>query len=353
MNITRNQAICMLFYVDYSVENAKKYEKKIEDLGDFEICYNVDPKQPILVSIQRIRGDPITYRTYLSSSDVPDKGSKRQRIEFQTEIQVMLFINEVYHPEEPHNPSIYDVKSVSTNDLYETVKKHTTIFENKSVQSFIRWCSNARLSFLRAQEERKNNIRARICHVMDEQFHDDIKSAICQYLPMYQESIKNLKRNGCEIVGYARKSPSKDKLENRVKLLQKMVNNLENRSLTSRIFVSFSSCASTPFSERDTTTNKSVLAKLSNVNGDTQDMLHYLQSAQHDICLVSIDYAGLTSRSQELKSLIENNDGIKKIAIDTFALDNELQLFDAKLLASDPTLLAKFDCRKKILQRSK
>ncbi|KAI7860844.1 hypothetical protein BDC45DRAFT_429748 [Circinella umbellata] len=49
----------MLFYVDYSVKNAKKCEKKIEELGDFEICYNVDPKQPILVSRQRISSDPI------------------------------------------------------------------------------------------------------------------------------------------------------------------------------------------------------------------------------------------------------------------------------------------------------
>ncbi|PHZ07179.1 uncharacterized protein RHIMIDRAFT_316939 [Rhizopus microsporus ATCC 52813] len=344
MIITRNQAICMLFYVDYSVENAKKCEKKIEDLGDFEICYNVDPKQPILVSIQRIRGDPLTYRTYLHSSDIPDKSLKRKRIEFQTEIQVIQFINEVYLPEEPQNTNIYDMKSVSTADIYDTVRKHTVIFENKSVLSFSRWCSNARLSFLRAQEERKNNIRVRSCYVMDEQFHDDIKSAICQFLPLYQESIKNLKRNGFEIVGYARKSPSNDKNENRVKLLQKMVDNLQSRSLTTRIYVSFSSCASTPFSERDTTTNKSMIAKLSNVNGDTQD---------RDICLVSIDYAGLTSRPQELNRLIENNDKIKKIAIDTFALDNEIHLFDTKLLVSDPTLLTKFDCRKKILQRSK
>ncbi|RCH96882.1 hypothetical protein CU098_008060 [Rhizopus stolonifer] len=91
-----------------------------------------------------------------------------------------------------------------------------------------------------------------------------------------------------------------------------MVDNLENRSLTTRIYVSFSSCASTPFSERDTTTSKSAIASLRNVNGDTQDMLQYLQSADHDICLVSIDYAGLTSRSQELKRLLENNDKIKK-----------------------------------------
>ncbi|ORE13155.1 hypothetical protein BCV71DRAFT_189731, partial [Rhizopus microsporus] len=136
---------------------------------------------------------------------------------------------------------------------------------------------------------------------------------------------------------YARKSPSNDKFENGVKLLQKMADNLQNRSLASRIRVSFFSCASTTFSERDTTTDKFILAKLSNVN-----------SAQHDACLVSIDYPGLMSRSQELKKLIENNDGIKQIAIDTFALDNEIHLFDAKLIAFDPTFLAKFDCKENI-----
>lgn len=68
-------------------------------------------------------------------------------------------------------------------------------------------------------------------------------------------------------------------------------------------------------------------------------MLRYLQSADHDICLVSINYAGLASRSQDIKRLIENNDKIKKIAINTFALDNEIHLYDTKLLASDPTFL--------------
>ncbi|KAI8968265.1 hypothetical protein BDF20DRAFT_839387 [Mycotypha africana] len=253
MIITRNQAICMLFYVDYSEENVKKCEKKIEDLGDFEICYNADPKQPILVSKQRIRGDPFTYRTYLPSDDMPDNSLKRKRIEF---LGVTFF---------------------------------KMVFE----------CS---ISILKSRGRKKKQYSTEICHVMEEQFHE----------------------NGRQLAN----------------------------SLTTRVYVSFSSCASTPFRERDTTASKSVL-KLTNVNGDTQDMLHYLQSAKHNICLVSIDYAGLTSRSQELRRLIENNEKIKKIAIDTFALDSEIHIFDTKLLASDPSLLTKFDCRKKILQRSK
>ena len=67
----------------------------------------------------------------------------------KTEIQVMLFINEVYQPEEPHNPNICDIESVSTKDVYDMVKRHTAIFENKLVLSFTRWYLNAHLSFLR------------------------------------------------------------------------------------------------------------------------------------------------------------------------------------------------------------
>lgn len=93
----------------------------------------------------------------------------------ETETQVIQFINEVYQSEEPQNTDIYDIKTVSTADIYNTVRMHTAIFENKSVLSFSRWCSNARLSFLRAQEDRKNNIRVRSCHVMDEQFHGKLK----------------------------------------------------------------------------------------------------------------------------------------------------------------------------------
>lgn len=74
----------------------------------------------------------------------------------ETEIQVIQFINEVYQPEEPLNTdNIYDMKTASTADIYNTFRMHTAIFENKSVLSLSRWCSNARLSFSRAQEEQK------------------------------------------------------------------------------------------------------------------------------------------------------------------------------------------------------
>lgn len=74
-----------------------------------------------------------------------------------------------------------------------------------------------------------------------------------------------MERNGYEIIGYARKSPSNDTLETRVRLLQTMIHNLRDRSFASRIYVSTSSYASTPFNERDSKTNDEIIGDLQQV----------------------------------------------------------------------------------------
>ncbi|KAI8093995.1 hypothetical protein BDF21DRAFT_407690 [Thamnidium elegans] len=82
-------------------------------------------------------------------------------------------------------------------------------------------------------------------------------------------------------------------------------------------------------------------------------MLVYLKSVKHDVCLVSVDFAGLTTRTHDIVQLIETNPAIKKIAIETFTVANELFLFDSESLTTDAELLEKFNCRKKSVQRSK
>lgn len=54
----------MFFYVDYTEENVKKYNNRLKDFGNVEICYNTEPNQPILVSMERIRNDPERYHLY-------------------------------------------------------------------------------------------------------------------------------------------------------------------------------------------------------------------------------------------------------------------------------------------------
>ncbi|KAI9355488.1 hypothetical protein BD770DRAFT_323925 [Pilaira anomala] len=54
----------MLFYVDYTDENVKKCKKKLENFGNIEVCYNINPTDPVLVSIERIREKPQSYHLY-------------------------------------------------------------------------------------------------------------------------------------------------------------------------------------------------------------------------------------------------------------------------------------------------
>lgn len=62
--------------------------------------------------------------------------------------------------------------------------------------------------------------------------------SVCNYLPNYQEILRNLTRNGYEIVDFARKSSTNDNIETRNKLLRAMVSNLKERPFASKIYVS-------------------------------------------------------------------------------------------------------------------
>lgn len=99
--------------------------------------------------------------------------------------------------------------------------------------------------------------------------------SISKYLPNYQKSVKNLIHEGYEIVGYARKSPGDEDENDRIRLLQDMINNLSERSFAQRIYVSPSSCASIPFFERDLKHNDNIMGKLENIRGNSQSKLKY------------------------------------------------------------------------------
>ncbi|KAI9011867.1 hypothetical protein CLU79DRAFT_771648 [Phycomyces nitens] len=131
-----------------------------------------------------------------------------------------------------------------------------------------------------------------------------------------------------------------------------MVKNLLSRSLATRIYVSACSRSSTPFEERDIK-KLEIYNEFADIDGDTQEMLKYVQSVKHDVCLVSLDFSGLSSRSHHVKDLLEKNPSIKKIAMETFAVSNEVFIYDSDKLLSDVKLLEQFDCRPKPVQRSK
>lgn len=171
-------------------------------------------------------------------------------------------------------------------------------------------------------------------------------------MPRYQESLKDLKKNGYEIIGYARK-PTGEDVTCRTRLLKSMISNLKERSFAAKIFVSPSSWASTPLESRDLQPDSQAIIDDLSVDGNTQDLLTYLKSVSHDVCLVAIDFAGITTRSEDIIKLVETNPSLKKIAIATFTQCNEVFIFNTKELVEDHDLLQKFEDRNYFIQRSK
>lgn len=96
--------------------------------------------------------------------------------------------------------------------------------------------------------------------------------------------IKNLQNEEIEMIGYARKFPSPEDQETRVRLLNSMINNLRSRSRVTRVYVSACSRSSTPFQERELK-NHEIYDELSNIDGDTARQILIVQNSLADLSL--------------------------------------------------------------------
>lgn len=155
-------------------------------------------------------------------------------------------MNEVFCPEDPNNSKAYKVKSISTEEIFETIQLYTSLFDEQTAQAFAKWCSTHSASFLKAKPDRNSKNRIRKLYVLDDIYYESLLEEICSCLPRYKASIQSLKK----VIGYVRKSPSDVDPETRLNLLQKMVDNLLDRSLVDKVYVSVSSLASSPLKER-------------------------------------------------------------------------------------------------------
>ncbi|KAG2211419.1 hypothetical protein INT45_000009 [Circinella minor] len=140
---------------------------------------------------------------------------------------------------------------------------------------------------------------------------------------------RSTKRPGYEIIGYARKSPTGEDAASRTRLLKSVVLNLEERSFASKIFASPCSWAGPPRHLHPMIYK--IIWKLWRSYVLMVTRKTYLLTL-NDICLVIIDFSGITTRSEDIVDLIESNPSLKKIAVDTFAQSNNLFTFDTEKL---------------------
>ncbi|ORE00716.1 hypothetical protein BCV72DRAFT_310716 [Rhizopus microsporus var. microsporus] len=160
---------------------------------------------------------------------------------------------------------------------------------------------------------------------------DNVIEDIVNHLPRYQKFIQSLKDEGYHVIGYARKSHAK-----------KMM----THAFLARFSPLFTVYANESLLERDLNKQEHILSQI-HADGDMQDMLVYISSLER-VCIVAIDFVGLTTNCEDLKVFLKNNPNIDKLA----SCDAS-HVYDTQELLNDSDKIKVFDCRKKALQRSK
>ncbi|KAI8047166.1 uncharacterized protein B0P05DRAFT_576438 [Gilbertella persicaria] len=140
-------------------------------------------------------------------------------------------------------------------------------------------------------------------------------------LAAHQRHIQNLKDEGYIVIGYARKFPATNSNDDRVNILQKMCQLLKDRSSVDHVFVSICCKARDPFNEREKKDSKSLVNL--NADGETQDMLNCI-IGNSKVCIVPLDYAGLTTNTTDISEFLRQNQQVKKIIIDKLPRSNEV-----------------------------
>ncbi|KAI9258448.1 hypothetical protein EDC94DRAFT_543558, partial [Helicostylum pulchrum] len=98
---------------------------------------------------------------------------------------------------------------------------------------------------------------------------ESVKDDIVSFTEKYKEYIRDLKNDGYVILGYCRKSKTRESKFTVTRSLQLMATGLRRRSLVQTLFVTVSCNASTSMHKRDTKKNK-ILQVLSVVAGNAQ-----------------------------------------------------------------------------------
>ncbi|ORE15349.1 hypothetical protein BCV71DRAFT_219612 [Rhizopus microsporus] len=76
-----------------------------------------------------------------------------------------------------------------------------------------------------------------------------------------------------------------------------------------------------------------------------------------NVCLVALDYAGLSTSSNDLYGFLKQHPNLKiiiiTIIIDSIADKSNVLTYKRSRLLNEPDTLKKFECRSKLVQRSK
>jgi hypothetical protein len=80
----------------------------------------------------------------------------------------------VYLPFDPNNQDMYEVQQISQKQMLATVWKYSSLFDEKSILSFTKWCSHKKLDFIKVTPKRRlindERLNIRTLFVLKKQF---------------------------------------------------------------------------------------------------------------------------------------------------------------------------------------
>ncbi|KAG2228775.1 hypothetical protein INT48_001714 [Thamnidium elegans] len=301
--ISKEEASCIFYCEEFEEENVKTCMQNIQLSPDVDLCYNNDPNEPFLVCKLRIYGSPKCYKLYKSKEVLEQvqagveeavNSDKKEDLTLGKDkngSQIVEFLNYIYRPpEEDLFDSRYKPALVSDKDILSTVSYFTTKFYKKGPLGFSQWLSHQKLDLTAVKPQRKSlktgneiRIRKRQLNVLNDKYFLSVAENMLDVLPNHRSKINAMKKDGYKIVGYYRKS----------------VAETGNRQ---------------QFLKRDLKNEDDLLSSLDDVHGNTVDFLQFLKE-NNKICVIAIDYAGLTTNMTDLKNLLKENASLKKMII--------------------------------------
>ncbi|KAI8331391.1 hypothetical protein BC941DRAFT_403846 [Chlamydoabsidia padenii] len=253
-------------------------------------------------------------------------------------------------PEPKHNKERYEFHYLSQQALFDLLKDY--------IPNISSYCTARKVNDWISKEcilHRTKNIRqghmvlkARPAWILKQEFRENEIETVFNRLA-FKQTVRNIP--GWTTIGYARKSISNESTKKRTALLQTMIENLHINDLCEKVYVSPMCSANSELMRRDyhrTASTTTVLQQLRFHDGDMQDFIVFAKTTTMNIRLVVLDYAGLTTKPDDLRKFVKSIKSIKEIVVDK---GHKLECFTRhKLLTSDD--IQKFNCRTANVKRS-
>ncbi|KAI7884752.1 uncharacterized protein EV154DRAFT_427886, partial [Mucor mucedo] len=158
-----------------------------------------------------------------------------------------------------------------------------------------------------------------------------------------------------ELIGCIRKLKGKENDDVKVRLLETMAIRLTERYSVKTFYASPFSNSMDEITSRDLCEkSKSLVKRLNNVSGSVQDTMNHIKAANTNICLIVIDFAGLSRDSEDIRSFnysFRSHPKLKKISVDRLPIKNMVTTYNKEDILLDHKFMKNFDCRKAPIQR--